>query len=221
MKQCGTTLSRAFILSFAVHAAVFGSALAFAHFSGPWQEYPFRSITVSLVEDGKTAGTRKKVVEPAPARPVVQPSSAIISEQPAAVSAQPDGPLQESVMPEPAALPETPGGGGREGEEGAAILAGKDAGGPGNGVPFDQLQHLRLAIESAKTYPRLARERGIEGTVLVKFKMLPSGDVETVSVVKSSGVQILDDASVRTVYRAAPMPFVNGWVEVPMVYELK
>jgi protein TonB len=80
---------------------------------------------------------------------------------------------------------------------------------------------LQSAIEKAKTYPRFARERGIEGTVLVRFRVLPSGAIETVNVVKSSGAQILDDASVRTVYRAAPMPFVDGWVEVPMVYELK
>ncbi len=80
---------------------------------------------------------------------------------------------------------------------------------------------LQSAIEKAKNYPRLARERGIEGVVLVKFRVLPSGDVEEVSVVRSSGASILDEASVRTVRRAAPMPYVNGWVEVPMVYELK
>jgi protein TonB len=83
------------------------------------------------------------------------------------------------------------------------------------------MQHLQRAIEKAKTYPRFARERGIEGTVLVRFKVLPSGDIEAVDVVRSSGAQILDEASVNTVYRAAPMPYVKGWVEVPMVYELK
>ena len=35
------------------------------------------------------------------------------------------------------------------------------------------------------------------------------------------GAKVLDDASVRTVLKAAPVPFVEGWVEVPMVYELK
>jgi protein TonB len=106
--------------------------------------------------------------------------------------------------------------------------AGGGASGPGEGAgtaaaafASEQWLQLQSAIEKAKTYPRFARERGIEGTVLVRFKVLPTGDIETVNVVKSSGAQILDDASVRTVYRAAPMPFVNGWVEVPMVYELK
>jgi len=85
----------------------------------------------------------------------------------------------------------------------------------------EQWQRLHSALESAKTYPRLARERGIEGTVLVRFKVLPSGDIDGVNVVKSSGAAVLDEASVKTVYRAAPMPYVKGWVEVPMVYELK
>jgi protein TonB len=85
----------------------------------------------------------------------------------------------------------------------------------------EQWQRLHAALEKAKTYPRFARERGIEGSVLVRFKVLPSGDVETVNIVRSSGVEILDEASVRTVYRAAPMPYVSGWVEVPMSYVLK
>ncbi len=80
---------------------------------------------------------------------------------------------------------------------------------------------LQSAIEKAKSYPRLARERGIEGVVLVRFRVLPSGEVQEVNIAKSSGAAILDEASVRTVQRAAPMPYVSGWIEVPMVYELK
>lgn len=67
----------------------------------------------------------------------------------------------------------------------------------------------------------MARERGIQGVVRVRFKLRPSGDVETVEIVKSSGYDILDAATIRTVYRAGPMPYVNGWVEVPMAYVLK
>jgi len=72
-----------------------------------------------------------------------------------------------------------------------------------------------------KTYPRVARERGVEGVVLVRFKVLPTGEIEKVDIIKSSGSDILDTATVRTVYRAAPMPYVHGWVEVPMSYVLK
>jgi protein TonB len=88
-------------------------------------------------------------------------------------------------------------------------------------ISLAQWQLVHSALEKAKTYPRVARERGIEGVVLVRFKVLPSGEIERVDIIKSSGSDILDEASIRTVYRAAPMPYVNGWVEVPMSYVLK
>jgi len=80
---------------------------------------------------------------------------------------------------------------------------------------------IQAAIERTKNYPRLARERGIEGEVRLRFRLNSAGIVESVEVVKSSGYEILDRASVQAVYRAAPMPSVNGWIEVPIAYVLK
>ena len=56
---------------------------------------------------------------------------------------------------------------------------------------------------------------------MVRFKVLPTGEIEKVDIIKSSGSDILDTATVHTAYRAAPMPYVHGWVEVPMSYVLK
>jgi protein TonB len=67
----------------------------------------------------------------------------------------------------------------------------------------------------------MARERGIEGVVRLRFRLSPSGSIERVEVTKSSGHTILDTASVNTVYRAGPMPYVSGWVDVPIAYVLK
>jgi TonB family protein len=77
------------------------------------------------------------------------------------------------------------------------------------------------SIERVKSYPRMARERGIQGVVHLRFRVKPEGEVDSVEIVKSSGSEILDTASVRTVYRAAPMPYVKGWIEVPIAYVLK
>ncbi len=85
----------------------------------------------------------------------------------------------------------------------------------------EQWQLIQAAIEKAKNYPRLARQRGIEGVVRLRFRLNPSGSVEKVEIIKSSGHTILDSASVNTVYRAVPMPYVGGWVEVPLEYVLK
>jgi TonB family protein len=84
-----------------------------------------------------------------------------------------------------------------------------------------QWQLVQAALERAKSYPRIARERGVQGVVRLKFRLRTSGEVESVEVVQSSGHEILDAASVRTVYRAGPLPYIQGWVEVPMSYVLK
>jgi protein TonB len=88
-------------------------------------------------------------------------------------------------------------------------------------ISAEQWAVIESQIERSKNYPRMARERGIQGVVRVRFKLKPSGDVDRVEIAKSSGYDVLDAASVKTVYRAAPMPYVNGWLEVPMTYVLK
>ncbi len=80
---------------------------------------------------------------------------------------------------------------------------------------------IAASIERTKNYPRLARERGIEGMVRLRFRLTSSGAVEKLEIVQSSGSEILDSASIGAVYRAAPLPYVSGWVEMPMKYVLK
>ncbi len=80
---------------------------------------------------------------------------------------------------------------------------------------------LAAAIERTKQYPRIARERGIEGIVRLRFRLSPSGAVEKIEIIQSSGYEILDTASIGAVYRAAPMPYVGGWIDMPMRYVLK
>jgi len=93
---------------------------------------------------------------------------------------------------------------------------------PGFGIIApEQWSLIVSAIERTKNYPRLARERGIEGEVRLRFRINPVGAVEKIEIVESSGSEILDNASVRAVYRAAPMPAVSGWIEMPMKYVLK
>jgi len=85
----------------------------------------------------------------------------------------------------------------------------------------EQWTFIVSALERTKQYPRIARERGMEGVVQLRFRLLPTGDVAEVELVRGSGHEILDTASVRAVYRAAPMPYVTGWIEVPIAYVLK
>lgn len=71
-------------------------------------------------------------------------------------------------------------------------------------------------------YPRLALQRGYQGTVVVNFTVQPSGEITSVEVGQSSGFTILDDAAVNTIrkyWRFAPGPLRYHFV--PIVFQLK
>jgi protein TonB len=78
----------------------------------------------------------------------------------------------------------------------------------------------------APVYPRLARERGQEGTVVLEVEVLASGRAGTVRVLRASGHELLDQAALQAVrgwvFRPArrwqqPVPFV---VEIPVTFRL-
>ncbi len=216
---------RSLYFSICAHVLVFGSALAFAQYvRGTFLSYP-RAVQVFLVSPGSVDGLRTGTIrqqhnqpqsiaprsvglpieghetDPAEVPSDLSESSQKVNERPLS-SASDTG--SQSGVPASAAT-----GAGRDGSERTGFIAP------------DQWAVIESAIEKSKNYPRMARERGIQGVVHVRFKLKPSGDVERVEIVESSGYDILDDASVRTVYRAVPMPYVNGWVEVPIAYVLK
>jgi len=208
MNKCGNmTFRRATAFSLAVHVALFGTALAFARYGGTVRPSELRYLTVSLEGPGERL-VRGAVPERQQAPPMLEPS---VVEKPAETSEETREPSPVPEVEWKAAEKEEREGAKTDAEAGSATFGYS---------PADWVL-LRSALERAKTYPRFARERGIEGTVLLRFRVLPTGRIEQVDVVRSSGARILDDASVRTIYRAAPVPYVEGWIEVPMVYQLQ
>jgi TonB family protein len=217
MQHCRTTYCKALLMSVMIHVAVVGSAIAFAQYGGAFFNKDIRVITVSLIgNDG-------------PGRPgsITQAKKKQGSES----VPMPETPKQESNndLPKAGDVPQEISPAARSSEQGGGTAgAGQPSPGPaGDGrgqtgdISLEQWQLIQAALEKAKIYPRMARERGIEGVVMVRFKVLPNGEVEKVDVIKSSGSDILDTASVRTVYRAAPIPYVNGWIEAPISYVIK
>jgi len=65
---------------------------------------------------------------------------------------------------------------------------------------------VREKIRATWIYPSAAGGRGIQGEVLVEFRIAKDGRLESVQVRRSSGATILDDYSVRAVQTAAPFP---------------
>ncbi len=78
-------------------------------------------------------------------------------------------------------------------------------------------------IDSFKSYPYIARKRGIEGTVLVKVKLKKEGDISDVSVVRSSGYEILDESALSLIKKAGGFKHNTGRdivIKVPITYSL-
>ena len=115
---------------------------------------------------------------------------------------------------------------GGEGEKRAKVSGGE--GGDSGGKPAESslaegdsvLSQIMRRIEEAKRYPRAARRMGIEGKTVVRFKLKPGGQVEAVEVVESSGSDILDEASLKTVREAAPLPYKEGWLKVGIAFKI-
>jgi TonB family protein len=82
------------------------------------------------------------------------------------------------------------------------------------------LAQIMSRIEEAKRYPRAARRMRIEGKTVVRFKLKPGGQVEAAEVAESSGSDILDEASLKTVREAAPLPYKAGWLKVGIVFKI-
>lgn len=78
----------------------------------------------------------------------------------------------------------------------------------------------------APVYPSVAQRRGLEGRVLLKVHVLASGQPDSVSVAKSSGHDILDEAAVKAVTGWVFEPAkrgqtpIDGWVNVPLNFKL-
>ncbi|MFQ6042650.1 MAG: energy transducer TonB [Candidatus Poribacteria bacterium] len=68
------------------------------------------------------------------------------------------------------------------------------------------LELIRKKIENARIYPSWAREAGYEGTTKIRFAILSNGELEEVSIVDSSGYDILDNAAIAAIEKAAPFP---------------
>ncbi|HAR44965.1 MAG: hypothetical protein A2X56_09960 [Nitrospirae bacterium GWC2_57_13] len=201
---------RSLYISFAIHALLFGSALAFAQYGEGLLGQGRDVITVTLTEKGgRGEAERSHAVSALNESVPPRAQAAEVHASDASIDVQKQ---EQKVINEDKD--------GNRDSSGSAYVHTELMGRPGLPEPEAQ-RMIREAIERAKRYPRFARERGIEGIVHVRFRISPSGSVDGVEVVKTSGHEILDEATVRTVYRAGPMPPVKGWIEVPVGYVLK
>lgn len=95
----------------------------------------------------------------------------------------------------------------------------------GDGVPAGPSVEERLAeiarrVQSAATFPPIARARALSGETLVELRIAPDGTPEDVRTRRSSGSVSLDRAAERAVREAGPLPRVLGTITVPVRFQL-
>jgi protein TonB len=95
-----------------------------------------------------------------------------------------------------------------------------------NGPPTADTVQVATAPAPAPDYPALAQDRGMQGRVILKVHVLASGKADNVTVDKSTGFKILDDAAIKAVLqwtfdpaRRGQTP-IDGWVTVPLNFKL-
>lgn len=84
----------------------------------------------------------------------------------------------------------------------------------------DSYRAIRALLERAKSYPLLARERGMEGTVFVSFTIDKKGLPQNVKIMKGSGHKILDEEVKKMLKKASPFPEFNREIKIPITFKL-
>lgn len=75
-------------------------------------------------------------------------------------------------------------------------------------------------------YPRQAREKGWQGRVILRLKVLADGTVDSGTIYQSSGYQLLDDNAVKAATQWTFKPAMNGGfpivstVNIPIQFDL-
>jgi protein TonB len=95
---------------------------------------------------------------------------------------------------------------------------------PSGKVEEAQFSIISKLVREHLEYPYLARRMGWEGEVLLSFRLNPTGEVEEIKVLKSSGYEVLDKSAVNAVKRASkhfPRPQQIVLIKLPIQFKLE
>jgi protein TonB len=192
--------------------------------------------------DRRASQVEIQITRPPPPKPVVIPPQEVHPQPPKPLTTKPQPRIvpPEPIHSAPVASPDSPGLNAPAGDEGTSP--------PGSGAveapvvqlaaPAPPLPPTPLPVIEAKeganylknprpAYPRLAMREGWTGSIVLHVRVLPTGRPGEISVQKSSGHRVLDDAAVDAVNGWTFVPAtqggspVAGWVNVPIEFQLK
>jgi protein TonB len=175
---------------------------------------------------------RAPAVETPPAMPIVEKPAPV--ESPAMVASNEPAPVPPSpAVPEsiePAPVPPAPAINDSPSppvQEQAPVIARSLTPRPAKKADYGWLaESLHRRIVEVRQYPSAARLNGWEGKVVLRVAIRQDGHLDSVSVVKSSGHETLDDAAMEAVRRACPLHMKHELaspmvvVQVPINYSL-
>lgn len=225
-------------IAFAVHAAMLKFGI------GGWASARVAprvsEVTIQLV----TPPPRPKPVSPPKPKPVQKPKPIPKPAPKPAVKPVP------ATFPEPEPLPVEPdpppelvseSSSDRIESESPLLASAVTESNPPPAIPADPIarmpappdpEPLTLSVplydqNPPPAYPRRARRRGYEGTVVLKAFVTETGSVTDVRLVESSGYRLLDQSALKTVRAWHFTPARRGdqpiamWVTVPVKFELR
>lgn len=168
----------------------------------PVDEMPRKSRVVQPIPSSRAEAQKEAPAPQKPAASRTEPSRARLAVREASPLLAPVTPVATGVsdaMPathSPAAVPAP-----------ASAPAVDEMPGVRSGVSADDLRQYRVSLASAarrfKRYPALARERGWEGAVEVAIRFVPALPAPDVTLVRSSGHDLLDEQAVQMMAQAA------------------
>lgn len=80
--------------------------------------------------------------------------------------------------------------------------------------------YRRLSRSAKRSYPYKAKRLGIEGKVVVSFRVSQNGKAENIRIKRPSGEEILDSAAIKIVENGSPYPVINEEIDVPIIFSL-
>lgn len=236
---------KALAASVALHGSLLAAALNLYAYHNTPEELPSERITISLSDFTDDTGDHNRLessgkpverVLPkplkAPTKPLVthhvQPTSSVPAttplEKPTAtppVSPEASAPLERAVsMPAssssdaPIDSPQSPP---------TPVYELPKSSLRGNEIGGAALGHIRSMIESAITYPTIARKLHLEGVVTVSFVLNSDGTIKLAKVESTSGSRLLDTKAVETILSlSGDYPKLGKTVElsIPIAFSL-
>ena len=90
------------------------------------------------------------------------------------------------------------------------------------------IAHIKHELRHYFHYPEMARRRGWQGHVVINMDITSAGKIQNVTLKRSSGYRILDNAAIASVNKIGLIPLVkqNGYtgtqtIQLPIEYQLK